>query len=189
MIFFYLEVVKLEETENLKNLTNEWIRSKNLSLVKLALQSINLRYDELKNIFWNLKFNPFSKGHAFEEVYSLIKNNCLKFNENEIDLALNWIRLLDQSESLKSGVEKQENAYNMKEYLSSLEPLNHPKVQKLYKHFNKINPEPLRNPGRKMFVESYKGPISPISEKELAGMEPEEIINFVSSFKGEKGLF
>ena len=115
----------------------------------------------------------------------MIKNNCDKFTDNQVEKIINWIerRKYYIHHEIEDDKEKIEiaKAYGKKEWLSSLEKLNDQRVKKLFEKYDKINDHPVEHPG----FNSWTGPmqhgdISPIEKEEFTAKSNKEIAYIIS---------
>jgi len=140
--------VKLDPSE-LYLTINDWLNGDIEILKRLALYVISVRYDEYKEILWQLENNPFDYLYWEHELYEFLKNNCLYFNDEEIIKLIDWIETEDYSafDDDESKLKEEQIAYQKKKWLSALEQAQNSTIKEKIEYYNKVNPVELKNPG------------------------------------------
>ena len=78
--------------EGITESSNDYAERQRRTIVGLiALNVIKHHYVNLKQLFWEWKGNPLDLVYLKPGFYQLIEENCNTFNEEEIDLILDWI--------------------------------------------------------------------------------------------------
>lgn len=128
---------------------DEWLNGDIEILKRLASYTISVQYVKYKEIFWQLKNNPFDYLYWEHELYEFLKNNCMKFNNKEITKLINWIETEDYSafDDDEPKLKEEQIAYQKKKWLSALEKSQNSTVKAKIKYYNEINPAELKNPG------------------------------------------
>jgi len=95
------------------------------------------------------------------ELYDLLKNNCIKFKEDEISSIILWIENLDYSneyvEQNKKDITKW-NIYYKKEWLTALKD-NNLEANNLYTEYNKSNYDEYIYPGMDYWMDVIENDI------------------------------
>jgi len=140
--------VKLNPSD-LYSIMSEWLSGDIEILKRLAVYTLSVRYDEYKEIFWQLENNPFDYLYWEHELYEFLKNNCLKFTNEEITKLVYWIETEDYSafNDDEPKLKEEQIAYQKKKWLSTLEQTQNPTVKEKIEYYHKINPVVLKNPG------------------------------------------
>ena len=163
---------------------NELLEDEKLIFTRLALHTIDQRYDELSTIFrsWiqsNKKF--IEQLHYRHELYELLVNHSKYFDTTIINLIINKIEEYNPYD--EEGI-SMKLAYKRKELLNSLLPSGKTKVSQLYDKYNSINSLELEHPGFLCWHETFSGTRSPLSRKDLEiKIKDDSISNYLNNFK------
>ena len=143
LTFFLRDCLIESDTTTLKNKIDSYLCDTHPIFKRLAIYCINKRYDELQNIFWNVKNNPLEYHNIKHELYPFFVNHAQEFKHDEIDRIIGWIESKDYS-----YLEKVDHIYyRKKEWLNALLTSSSPRVKALYEKYNSLNPHPLDHPG------------------------------------------
>lgn len=192
LVYFVRDML---ESINLNDVSKEieaLLEKEHPIFIRLAIHIINFHFDELQELLWSWDGNPLELFPIKHELYELIKNNCNSFDKNHIDIFLKWIEdknyfISDKIEKDKEQVEKI-TAYRKKEWLSALFDTKDKDVIKAYNKYDMINPAKLDHPGFDYWMESgWVGSESPVDETELLTKSIDELVVYLSNYKGEEG--
>ena len=145
---------------------------------RIALTAVTHHYENLKQLFWEWQGNPLEEISLKPELYQLIKTNCTKFKESEIDRILHWIESARYRVSSESAV-----VYRKREWLSSLMETGNEEIVSAYQKYEQINPAKLEHPGLLRWTEIGWGYTSPITVDVLSGISNAQIAEFLNDFK------
>ena len=145
---------------------------------RIALTAVTHHYENLKQLFWEWQGNPLDSIGLKPELYQLIKTNCTKFKESEIDQILYWIESAEYKASTESAV-----AYRKREWLSALSETGNQKVVSASQKYEQINSREIDHPGLLRWTEVGWGYTSPITVDVLSGMSNAQIAESLNDFK------
>lgn len=175
---------------------NDLIISKYDILKRLAIHAINCHYEELKDIFWNIKYNPIEENYLNHELHILCQKHVDYFNEEEVTQILRWNEEQDV-EYLKEFNGYSEYGQNWvnndkRKMLYSLK--NSKKNPVFMDEFNKYN-NLLENEDEHpefnsyMSESSYSRRKSPYSKEEILTMEIDVLKEKLITFKPSEKSF
>jgi hypothetical protein len=97
LVFFIRDLLEKLSSNEIKPYIKKFLlEDENLIFQRLALHAINCKYDELKDIFWEwMKKTPFTHSEIITELWSLLKERSNKFNTDEFNVVINWIKSID----------------------------------------------------------------------------------------------
>lgn len=171
--------------EGITESSNDYAERQRRTIVGLiALNVIKHHYLNLKQLFWGWKGNPLDLVHLKPGFYQLIEENCNTFNEEEIDLILNWIESVKYYSDRIIIV-----ALRKREWLTALLKTENEKVVAVYQKYKNINPAKIEHPGFNIRIETLAGSRSPIKVEELSNMSNVEIADYVANFKEPEFVF
>ncbi len=176
------EMVKDLLQEGLAVNCNDPLKKEALTIFgRIALTAVIHHYENLKQLFWEWQGNPLDSIGLKPELYQLIKTNCTKFKESEIDRILHWIESARYKVSSEGVV-----AYRKREWLSSLMETDNEKIVSAYQKYEQINPAKLENPGSLFNIEIWAGSSSPLTVEELSAMSNTQIAEYLAEFKEQE---
>ena len=79
-----------QSTDYLKNKVQEYLKKDKSIYQRIAIFVINHKYDELKDLLWNLPFNPFINYSIKPEFFILLQNHQ-DLNTEEVDKFFSWL--------------------------------------------------------------------------------------------------
>ncbi len=157
---------------------------------RVALHTINVRYNEFNDVFWSWSDNPLSIPLIKHELYELIKQNSNRFSDTQINDILNWIETREyfKADDFEGNEEQlvKATAYRKKEWLTALIETKNEHLQKVYDELNRINNAEVDHPGFDLWFSSSYGYSSPLTEKEIEEKSIEELIDFTKAYSEEK---
>lgn len=184
IVDFVRDILLSAETEAARDLLGELLIDSPEILRRIALHTINRRYDEFGELFWRIETNPLEIREQKHEVYDLLRNNCKKFSETQIKRLTKWIETKDyyvSEEAKEDGIEEKVIAWRKKEWLSACKENDSPLIKELIDKYDKIAPGELKHPGWSIWHESLRGgDKSPISEEDLLSRENREIVQYIN---------
>ena len=138
----------------LKDFVKNNLHSNSHLLHTLALHAINLRYDELKDYFWEIE-NYFE--YNYSELYELIKNNIHHFTKEEI---LKYTTNVENS-IISQAEEVTDMVHLYRRDLIELIPSNNDNREKLLSKYFVQNSERyarIENRGKLIYTSNWSGP-------------------------------
>ena len=87
--FLYMTLLE-QSTDYLKNKVQEYLKKDKSIYQRIAIFVINHKYDELKDLLWNLPFNPFINYSIKPEFFILLQNHQ-DLNTEEVDKFFSWL--------------------------------------------------------------------------------------------------
>ncbi len=152
LIFFMRDYLIFQNSDIIYEDVKKLLYNPNSIFKRVALHTINVKYEKLKEIFWSWEVsNPIEIYSIKHELYELFSSNCKLFNNPQLDKIITWIENEDFSHyerQFKDNIIKNKAiAYHKKEWLSSVLQSNNKKIFGLYDKYDKINPEEVEHPG------------------------------------------
>ena len=193
LISFTRDLLEYVESNKVKSFVEQLLDEEYPIFKRLAFHTINNKYDELKEFFWNwFDSHKGTINTTFKhELYKLLEENNSKLNEEEFQKIIDWIESLDYSkyyEDVSSEQLEIVTAYKKKEWLWSIKASN-TKAQKLYEKYNILNSSELEHPGFDIWTSGaeWVGHQSPIKEKDVfCNKTVDEIIQEIITFNPSK---
>lgn len=158
---------------------------------RIAIYTINLKFNDLNYILWQLQDNPLDDYELKHEFYELLKDNTAILTDSQIEQVIKWIEEKDYflPNDFKTDEEKEKFlAYKKKEWYHTLLESGNLKIESKYKEYNEKNDSPIEHPGFNIWSESWCGEISPLQEIELSSMSVDKIIKELTNFKEVQGM-
>jgi len=193
LISFTRDLLEYLDANKVKSFVEKLLDTVHPIFKRLAFHTINNKYDELKEFFWNW-FDAYKDtiNTTFKhELYKLLEDNNSKFSEDEFEKLIAWIENLDYSKYYEDvSAEHLEivTAYKKKEWLWSIKASSI-KVQELYDKYNAVNSSELEHPRFDMWTSGteWVGCQSPIEEKDVfCNKTVDEIIQEIKTFDPSK---
>ncbi|RXJ98674.1 hypothetical protein CRV02_13060 [Arcobacter sp. CECT 8989] len=153
---------------------------------RLAIHIINYKYEELKNIFWSIDYNPIDNSELNHELFMLFKNHVNEFSIKESERIIEWnetqdLEYLKEYDNYKNLINK-----DKRKILYAFKNAHEDNILK--KDFEKYNnaldfdeEHPEFNSYFSGFTE--RGSKSPYSIEEISNMEISELVKEIKSFK------
>jgi len=162
--------------------------------VRLAIYTINQRYDILSELFWKWKENPLVDDISYKhELYELFRNHAKDFTEEELMIITKWI---EEKEYWVSDEKKEDEelvnkiiAYKKREWLFSLLASGNKAIQEKYDKYYEINPIENKHPGLDSWHSGLVGSTSPLSKDDVLSKSLSENIDYFIDFSKEKKDF
>jgi vacuolar-type H+-ATPase subunit F/Vma7 len=184
LVRFVRDIYESADPQDIEDLIIDLIENEAPILKRLAIHTINHHYEELKNLFWDLKCNPLSIYGLRHEIYTLLKTHVVSFNDKEIQILIGWIENIDIPEGLKDN---ESEAYFKLIWINAVKESKNKKIQILYKKYIKIYPKKIEHPD----FYAWHGPILniiPTKPKKLCEKSNNEIADFLNSINQENEL-
>lgn len=160
---------------------------------RISLHVISQRYSEFSDIFWSWNNNPLTIPLIKHELYELLKQNAVDFDDEKIELVLSWIdsKQYYTAEDFNGDAEQMNkvNAYRKKEWISSLVDTGNELVVRQFKELDGINNSIVEHPGFDTWFSSSYGYTSPLTHEEIEQKTIEELIIFTNDYLKEKHDF
>lgn len=193
LIYLIRDSLEKLSSEDIIETLNELIISEQPILRRLAIHTVRVRYDEFKELFWNLGKNPLSIPLAKHEIYELLKEHSTTFNDKEIEQVINWIKtkeyyIPEESKDDKVKVAKS-IAYRKKEWLTSLVLNDSEAIMNMLEELNAVNKANVDHPGFDTWHSGMIGVISPLNLEEIVKLSIEETIEFYQDFNNKEHDF
>lgn|GEM_PF-4849349 len=78
------------ESKNIYEKVQLLIKSKSSIYKRLSIHAINFHYNDLKQIFWSIDYNPIDQSELNHELYKLFENHKDDFSEHEAKQIIEW---------------------------------------------------------------------------------------------------
>lgn len=93
LIILLREILLIAETEIVLNFLIDFFNGNIAILKRIAVYIINKRYElkEFKSLFWSL-MNPLNIEESDLEIFNLLSENCINFNEIELNKIITYIK-------------------------------------------------------------------------------------------------
>jgi len=188
LTYFVRDMLEKMQIDRARVFLVEFLGKKHSIFHRIALHVINKKYEYFNDLFWKWRKKPLNEYSSKHEIYELIKSNCNRFTEEQVNRIIKWIEILNYDIRPKKEKDKERaeihKAYEKKEWLMSLEALNNEKVKLLFEKYNKINNYPVEHPGFSSWVGRMReADISPIDQNKLSSMSNEEIVGYLNGFE------
>jgi hypothetical protein len=186
IVHFVRDICESLEPQDIENLLKDLLKEEAPIFKRLGIYLINHNYKELKNLFWDLKYNPLNIYGLRHEIYRLLNTHYKSFNDKEIQNLIEWIESIDIPEGLEN--DKKENneseAYFKLIWINAVKESKNEKIQKLYQKYRKIYPHKIEHPDFYVF----HGPthtMIPRKPKKLCEKSNKEIADFLNTVDQE----
>lgn len=190
-IVFLLRDSLLETNSfDLIKLINSLLDEEHYIFHRVAVHTINYRYEDLSSIFWSREWNPINNIFLKHEVFELLHSHSDKFSSEQIEKIITRIETADYFDNDRELSEEKKTkytAYSKKEWYSSLLPSKNDKVITKYHEYNEINPAQLDHPGFNSWIGEFEGESSPLTSEQINKMTIEELLSYLNDYKGEEG--
>jgi len=191
LIHFIRDILLLCKKEDLEPIIRYLFWRKHSIYKRLALNTIRVRYNELKQLFWEwvkkVK-NPLDDINVKHELWAMANENSAMFTENEIDTFIQWIETKDFSFYQKGDYDSKEIeafiAYRKKELLLALKGSENAKVENMLKKYSEISPEDVDHPGFDIWMGGMVLKKTNTTPEDLLKKSNEEIVEFLNEFTG-----
>jgi hypothetical protein len=184
-----IECLKKLPDEDLLKYSEQLIKSEFDILKRIGFYLIGVKFDILKDIFFNLDFNPLEDLNTKHEIYELLKLNAEEFSDEQIEVLVKWI---EENEYYLDDVKEEDKdyvlAYRKKEWYLSLLKSENKSVQDNYSKYDEINDETPEHPGFVSWHTSWAGESTPMEEFQIENSTIAELIKVIKEFKEEKGF-
>jgi hypothetical protein len=165
---------------------------------RLALHVISKNYAHLSDIFWSQyrATNPVNDLEIKPELFTLIRDNCMKFSESQVSRVIEWIESANrpyyEKVALEDGRDKVEKikAYDELEWFEfALKRLKSDKIAAKIKRLKKIAPWKREIPAGFSSgpIKTSFGSPTKYTHTELAALPVGEAVQKIMAFKGHKG--
>lgn len=113
-----------------------FLDNKNNIIKRIGYYAVSQRYSILKEVFWNLGYNPFNDGDASYELYQILNNNAGLLTLLEIKQLLEWLDLIEfKPEATPSDI-----AFTKKQYLSAFNGIENTEISSFLNKCNRDFP-------------------------------------------------
>lgn len=180
IVFIRESLLKEPLSKGLEAIITKLLNTESHIHSRIAFYVINIRYNELQDIFWDISFNPLSRLHNYHELYELFKSHCLDFSEEQVKIILNWIKELPDTFIYD---DQSYPSPNKKMWLMSLLDIKNENVKDEYLKASKNYPHEIEHPGFSGWMTSYFGNCSPLPYEIVKNMEIKEIISYFIEFQ------
>ncbi|MBE0492661.1 MAG: hypothetical protein IBX44_10505 [Sulfurospirillum sp.] len=191
LISFTRNLLEYLDADKVKSFVEQFLNEEHSIFKRLAFHTINNKYDELKEIFWNwFDAHKDTINTTFKhELYKLLEDKNSKFSEDEFEKLIAWIESLDYSKYYSGEQLEIITAYKKKEWLWSIKQSSS-KAEELYEKYNTINSSELEHLGFDHWTSGWTlktGYESPIEEKDVfCNKTVDEIIQEIKTFDPSK---
>ena len=191
LIHFIRDILLLYKKEDLEPIIRYLFWRKHSIYKRLALNTIRVRYNELKQLFWEwvkkVK-NPLDDINVKHELWAMANENSPMFTEDAIDTFIQWIEMKDFSFYQKGDYDSKEietfKAYRKKEWLLALKGSKNAKVENMLKKYSEINPEDVDHPGFDIWIGGMELKKTKTTPEDLLRKSNEKIAEFLNEFTG-----
>ncbi|MDD5406166.1 MAG: hypothetical protein PHE73_04385 [Sulfurovaceae bacterium] len=189
LISFTRDLLEFFDTDKVKKFIEEFFNEEHPIFKRLAFHTINKKYDELKELFWewfDSHKDTINTTFKHEFCMLLVENNS-NFTTSEFDKLIVWIESLDYSKYYNDvSLEQLEiiTAYKKKEWLWSIKSSS-ANAKELYEKYDAINPSELEYPCFDIWSSGaeWVGHQSPIKEKDIfCNKTIDEIVHEIKTF-------
>lgn len=152
-VFFVRNTLMWAEPKDARAIVRDLIKRDHSIFRRIAINTISYHYEELADVFWVLERegNPLEDTWVTHELYEFFKNNCKKFNEEQLKTIVNWVetRKFSLPKEIIDSPREQEKylALHRKEWLSALLESGKPNIKQIYEKYDQINPTEIEHPG------------------------------------------
>lgn len=161
------------------------IKAKQSIFRRLAIYTINIKYQRLKNILWENFPATIDEYGIQHELYELIKNHAKDFDEAELSQLIKKIEMIQVKEPDKKK-KIQYEAYRKKGWYKILLITGNEEIIKLYKKYSEIIPDEVEEPGRPFTIESSWGDGAPDDAYNIETMEVQEIVRYLNKHADDR---
>jgi hypothetical protein len=159
LIFFIRDCLLASSSNLLNTKIKDYLKDEHPIFKRLGIFIIDIKYNELKNIFWEIGDNPLEYLDIRNELYPFFQNHANEFNKEEMERIISWIENENYSYLDKNKeTEEEKNKYiyyKKKEWLSALINSNNSLINDLYAKYNSLNNAPLYHPGLEYWTGSF----------------------------------
>ena len=184
IVDFVRDILLSAEMKAVRDLLGGLLIDSHEILRRIAFHTINHRYNEFGELFWEIETNPLEMRKQKHETYELLRNNCEKFTETQIKRLTKWIETKDyyvSDEAKEAGHKEEVIAFRKKEWFFACKESGNPLIKESFDKYDKVAPSELKHPGWSIWHESLRGgDKSPISEEDLLSRENREIVHYIN---------
>lgn len=183
LVFFIRDFLIYLPSHNATELVVKFLSREKEIYRRLAYYIINVRYSDLKDVFWSLKSNPLDNIYNKHELFELIKKHQKEFSNSELKILLKWIKSISHKSLVEEENYDQILARSKKEWLLALEKIKSEDIEKARKKYSELYPYIIEHPGFISWTSSQVGLDSPISFEEIQSYTLSKTINKFSEFE------
>lgn len=178
------------EPKNIYEKVEFLIESKNVIFKRLAIHTINHHYDDYKEIFWRIKYNPICESELYHEIFKLFEKHKDDFTNEEAKKIIEWnnnqdfeyLKKLDDYDKYKDNwinSDKRKILYSLKD------STKHQIFKKEFRKYDSILKSSNEHPEFNSYSESFSwiGDKSPFTSAEILEMNFEKLIKEINEFK------
>ncbi len=185
------DALESQSAEKIKNIIKSFLDKEHYIFPRLAIYIINLKYNEINSLLWEIEGNLIEKIGVKHELYELFKAHSHEFSEEQLFRVIDWIESIDYYKDKNELTDEQKEiyiAYTKKEWYSSLLNSKSELIKKNYEKYNIINPVKLDHPGHDTWFEGgFVGYNSPYSSVQINEMPLNKLIDELNNFTGKDG--
>jgi len=131
----------------IKNYVKKLLQRKHEIYKRITIYIISKRYEVLRDLFWNLDYNPLNDFKLKPELHFLFRENSMLFSHFELEKAIEWIETNNYfiPKEYKGDSKTTESIIfsNKKGWYYSLLNSENSKIKKLYNKYNEMDDTPL----------------------------------------------
>ncbi|MDP3431974.1 MAG: hypothetical protein Q8T04_03275, partial [Bacteroidota bacterium] len=191
LIFLLRDCILVIPEEELNDKISELLKSSIPVFNRVAIHTINEKYDLLSELFWEWKKNPLHGSFKYQykhELYELLKNHADKFDAKQVERILGWIEEKEYFVSPEADKELANKiiAYQKKEWLSSILNNKDKRIEEQYKIYETINDAEPSHPGFDIWHgEAIVGYTSPLTYEQIESYSFAELIDYFEKYKSK----
>ena len=157
-------------------------------LVKLKIYFFDVHYESVKEVFW--EWFQTQDAPIFDDLLYLFVNHSKDFENNQIDLVINWIENLEIHSIDQANEKTVSEAYLRRRWLLSLKENKSKKINDRISFYERINSEPVELISESppfLSITSHREK-TPFNSDEIEKMGVEELVGKANSFVPETGF-
>lgn len=184
------DLLKKIESKSIYEKVKFLIESEDVIFKRLAIHTINYHYEQYKEIFWNIKYNPINESELYHEIFKLFENHKDDFSNEEAEKIIEWnnnqdfeyLKKLDSYDKYKDNwinSDKRKILYALKD------SIKHQIFKKEFEKYDSMLEYSNEYPEFDSHSESFSwiGDKSPFTSAEILEMNFEKLIKEINEFK------
>lgn len=185
IISFLRDALISTEPDHIYNIIESMIKAQPSIYRRLAIYTINIKYQSLKNILWENFPAEIDEYEIKHELYELIKNHAKDFDEDELHQLIQKIEMITDTES-DIKMKTHYGSYRKKGWYKTLLISDNKEIIKLYDKYSEIIPGEVEEPGRPFKIEFRWGDGAPDDAANIETMEVKEIVKYLNKHANDK---